>query len=232
MAEHAAGKKQSKGSALPYITTPFLLLLLTAGIAVLVYALMPAHYIQKYLNLAFMDTLKTTSTTAGLNIVENEIETDPGDKPVYDNGSIVYPRFGEQYATLSAPSINLMVGVYYGSSAELLDRGACQSTQSAYIADGGHTVIDGHVNTFFADLDKLKVGDEVIMYTKYGTFRYAVSELIEFDKSDKTYVAVTEDDEEHITLYTCKPQVLGTSDLRVGAELVPTDKDYYFPIEE
>lgn len=233
MAEHAAPKKhKSSGSIVPYLTTPLFLLLLSAGIIVLCYALMPTHYIQKYLNLAFMDDLKTTSTTAGLNIVENDIETEPGEKPTYDKGSIVYPHFGEQYAIISAPAIKLTAGVYYGSSGELLERGVCQSTQSAYIADGGHTVIDGHVNTFFSDLGKLQLGDEVILYTKYGTFKYKVSELISFNKSDKTYVSVTENEEEHLTIYTCQPQVLGSSDLRIGVQCVPVEKDYYFPIED
>jgi len=232
MAE-AAKKKRSKRSVIPYLTTPFFLLLLAAGITVLCYALMPTHYLQKYLNLAFMDNLKTTSTTAGLHIIENDIPIVDNEKQeVYDKGSVVYPRFGEQYATLSAPAIDLMVGVYYGSSTELLERGVCQSTQSAYIAEGGHTVIDGHVNTYFSDLSKLQVGDEVIMYTKYGIFKYEVSETITFEKSDKRYVAVSEGDPEHITIYTCQPQVLGSSDLRVGVECVPTEKNYYFPITE
>lgn len=234
MAETAAKKKSShaKSSVLPFLTTPLFLLLLSAGIVVLCYALMPTHFIQKYLNLAFMDDLKTTSTTAGLHIIENDIPTDNNTEQTYDKGSIVYPRFGEQYAILNAPAIDLTVGVYYGSTGELLERGVCQSTQSAYIADGGHTVIDGHVNTFFSDLNKLKVGDEVILYTKYGSFKYQVSELIQFDKTDKTYVAVTEDDEEHLTIYTCQPQVLGSSNLRVGVQCVPVEKSFRFPITD
>lgn len=235
MAEAAAKKKRSAGksSVLPYFTTPFFLLLLCAGIIVLTYALMPTHYLQKYLNLAFMDDLKTTSTTAGLHIVEHDIPTTvEDDQPVYDKGKIVYPRFGEQYAILSAPAIDLTVGVYYGSTAEMLERGVCQSTQSAYIADGGHTVIDGHVNTFFSDLHKLQPGDEITMYTQYGVFKYAVTEQITFSKTDKTYVTVTENDEEHLTIYTCQPQVLGTSDMRVGVQCVPTEKSYKFPITD
>ncbi len=221
-------KKSQRGSAAAYLTTPLFLLLLAAGITVLCYVLMPTHYIQKYLNLAFMDDLKTTSPTAGLNIEENDIPIDENAES-YESGSIIYPHFGEQYAILSAPAISLQVGVYYGSSTELLQRGVCQSTQSAYLGDGGNSVIDGHVNTFFSDLTNLEIGDEIIMYTKYGIFTYEVSELIEFEKTDKTYVAVT--DEEYLTLYTCQPQVLGSSDLRVGVRCVPVEKNYYYPTD-
>ena len=227
MAE-ATAKKQ-RGGAAAYVTTPFFLLLLAAGITVLCYVLMPTHYIEKYLNLAFMDDLKTTSATAGLNVEDTDIPMDSSGE-TYARGSIIYPHFGEQYAILSAPAIELQVGVYYGSSTELLQRGVCQSTQSSYLGDGGNTVIDGHVNTFFSDLTKLAVGDEIVMYTKYGIFTYAVTELIEFEKTDKTYVAVT--DEEYLTVYTCQPQVLGTSDLRVGVRCEPTDKNYFYPITD
>ena len=66
-------EKIKKRSSLPaYLLTPVLLLLLTGGILVLCYSLAPVHRVQKYLNIAFMDNLKTTGTTAGLHIKENQ----------------------------------------------------------------------------------------------------------------------------------------------------------------
>ncbi|MBR3269581.1 MAG: class D sortase [Oscillospiraceae bacterium] len=212
-----------------YTLTPLLLLLLTGGILVLSYVLAPTHRLQKYLNLVFMDNLKIKSVNAGLRIREQDINTENRETG-YETGKIVYPKFGEQCAMLIAPSINLNVGVYYGVSSELLTRGACQSTQSAVIGEGGNTVIDAHVNTYFSDLSKLKPGDEIQLYTTYGSFTYRVTENITFDQADKRYVAVTE--EEILTLYTCQPQVLGSSDIRVGVRCVPVKKQFDLPAEE
>lgn len=223
-------EKQTKarGNALPYVLTPILLLLLTAGTIILAYSIAPSHQLQKYLNIAFMDNLKTTDPNAGLHIIENEIDTNGSDE-TFEEGVIQYPTFGEQYAQLSAESIGLTVGVYYGVSAELLDRGACQATSSAIIGDHGNTVIDAHVNTFFSELSELQVGDEIVLYTHYGSFTYRVTEQITFNKDDKRYVAVTQQD--YLTLYTCQPQVLGSSDIRIGVRCEPVRKEFYVAAE-
>lgn len=220
----AEQNRKRRGGALPYLLTPFLLLLLAAGVLILCYSLAPAHQLQKYLNLAFMDNLKTTSPSAGLNIIENEIDT-AAPETTFETGEIDYPKFGEQYAKLTIDSIDLTVGVYYGVNPELLERGACQSTQSSIIGEVGNAVIDAHVNTFFSELADVKLGDTVEVYTNYGSFTYKVTELIEFNKENKHYLAVT--DEEYLTLYTCKPQVLGSSDWRVGVRCEPVDKQFY-----
>lgn len=140
-----------------------------------------------------------------------------------------YPVFGEQYAELVAPDAGIDVGVFYGSNAELLERGACQSTQSAIIGTKGNVVIDAHVNTYFADLTKLVIGVPVVLYTNYGTFTYRVSETISFDKSNKKYLSVT--DEDYLTLYTCQPEILGNSDLRVGVRCELVSREFYRPEE-
>ena len=148
----------------------------------------------------------------------------------FEDGKINYPTFGEEYAVLTAESIGLTVGVYYGVNADLLDRGACQSTQSAIIGEKGNTVIDAHVKTYFSDLSKLKTGDTVELYTDYGSFTYKVTETIRFDKNDKRWLAVTK--EPYLTLYTCAPQVIGSADMRVGVRCEPVSMKFYAPADE
>ncbi|MBP0975664.1 MAG: class D sortase [Oscillospiraceae bacterium] len=224
MAEQTEKKRGGKAIL---ILTPFLLLLLTGGILILCYSLAPTHRLQKYLNIAFMDNLKTTAQTDGLHIIENDISTNDTPSETFDAGEIIYPTFGEQYAMLQIESADIYVSVYYGVNAELLERGACQSTQSAIIGENpGNTVIDAHVTTFFSDLSKVKTGDTVKLYTKYGRFVYKVTEQIEFSKEDKRYLTVPKEGE-YLTLYTCKPQVLGSPDQRVGVRCEPVDKEFY-----
>ncbi|MBQ5334539.1 MAG: class D sortase [Oscillospiraceae bacterium] len=209
---------------LPYLLTPLLLLGLCAGLIVLVWCFAPTHQIQKYLNIAFMDNLKTTSTTAGLHIIEQDIPQDDS-KTGFETGKIVYPKFGEQAAVLTCDAIGLNVSVFFGSNSELLAKGACMSTQSAVPGTGGNTVIDAHVKTFFSGLSDMKPGDQVMLYTAYGRFGYEAEEAIRFKKNDKKYLQDT--DEDCLTLYTCEPQVLGSAEMRTGMRLKLISSQFY-----
>jgi len=199
------------------------------GAILVICSIKPYNLVNKYLNLAFMDNIKVSSTDDGLILVENDIITDYSSE-TSSTGDVIYPTFGEQYAVLSCPTIDMSVPVYWGSNTTLLEKGACQSPSSAVVGNDGNSVIDAHVNTYFSNLIDLEVGDEVIIYTKYGEFSYEVRELIEFDKTDKSYV--NKDDENILTLYTCKIQVLGSSDIRQGVVCDLVEKKFYTDIQE
>ena len=72
----------------------------------------------------------------------------------------------------------------------------------------------------------MKVGDTVKLYTNYGRFTYKVTEQIEFSKDDKRYLAVPKEGE-FLTIYTCKPQVIGSADQRIGVRCEPVEKEFY-----
>ena len=57
-------KKNNKDSALIHIATPFILLALCIGIFMIA-MIKPSDKIKMYLNLAFMDSLKSTPDSAG-----------------------------------------------------------------------------------------------------------------------------------------------------------------------
>lgn len=216
------------------LTAVFLMILCTAVSAVAL--IKPYEKVQTYLNIIFMDDMKIKPATGlgGLVIKENEISTE---KPVEedtekfaDTGEIIRPAFGEQYAVLECEAINLSVPVYWGSTPELLDRGACQASSSKVLGEVGNVVIDAHVNTFFADMHRIKPGDEIVLYTKYGIFTYEASEQVKFENTDKTYILPTDTD--RLTLYTCEAQVLGTSTTRVGVLASLVSKQFYVNPEE
>ncbi|MCQ2417299.1 MAG: class D sortase [Oscillospiraceae bacterium] len=220
-------KKKKKHRNLVYYFTPPLVLMLALGICIMAYIFTPVHMVQPFLNLIFLDNHKLTDVSDGLNIIEKDIKTDNGDGQTFSDGKITYPTFGEQYAVLSAESIQLTCGVFYGVNKELLERGACQSTQSPIIGEAGNTVIDAHVNTYFANLSDLKKDDEIILYTDYGNFTYKVKNLIAFDKNDKRYL--TASDQTLLTLYTCQPQVIGSPNQRIGVQCEPVSMKFYAP---
>ena len=223
--------KPQKNSLPIYLLTGIFLLILC--IAVCIGALIvPYEKAQTYLNIVFMDQdMKITPSSGllGLVIKENIIETASENQQFYENGKIIRPVFGEQYAILNCEDIALSVPVYWGSSPELLERGACQASSSVVLGETGNVVIDAHVNTFFADLDKLQPGNLITLNTNYGIFTYEVSEQIQFLNTNKKYVLPTEDD--RLTLYTCEAQVLGTSDNRIGVICTLISKQFYNPAE-
>ena len=222
--------KQAKDGLLIHIVTPFILLFICVGILIAV-MIKPADKLKVYFNLAFMDNLKNTpdSVSSGLIIKENDIISEY-DGETFEEGEIVRPKFGEMYALLSADVFESSIPVYWGSSSELYERGACQASSSAVIGDTGNTVISAHQDTFFADLDKIKTDDKIYLKTNYGEFEYTVKEIFVFNKKQSKYVSPSKISK--LTLYTCKKDVLGNSDERLAVVCEPTEKKFYNKAEE
>lgn len=216
--------KENSKKAL-YIITPFILCFLCLGIFI-VAMIKPYDKIKVYLNLAFMDDLKINpdGNTSGLVIRENEIKEDFSGE-TNENGEIVRPKFGELYAMIKSDKFDFDVPVYWGSDSQLFERGACQSTSSVLLGEDGNIVISAHEDTFFEKLNTLAVGDVVTLNTNYGQFTYKVKELIEFQKEDNKYVVPSE--ESKLTLYTCKKDILGSPDGRIGVICELTEKKFY-----
>jgi len=224
-----AEKKQKnvKPTPLPVVLiTPFLVFAICAALTA-VLGITPYNKFQKYLHISFSDSMKNTTSAAESITVSGDINTFESKSGVKTSseGEVVIPSFGQQYAMLSCEAINLYVPVYWGSSEELLKNGACQLTASAVVGDRGNSVIDAHVNTFFADLNKLKEGDEVKINTSYGEFTYKVKNTVTFEKTDKKYIS--QDKTDKLTLYTCVKQVLGSSTQRYAVICEPVDTKFY-----
>ncbi len=214
----------NKNSLALHIITPFIVCFLCIGIF-LVAMIKPSDKLKVYMNLAFMDDLKITPDgTRGLVVKENEIVNDYSGE-TNETGEIIRPQFAELYAVIKSDAFELDVPVYWGSDRELFERGACQSSGSVIIGEEGNTVISAHEDTFFSELGTLEIGDIITINTNYGQFTYKVKELIEFKKDDNKYVVPSE--ETKLTLYTCKKNVLGSSDERIGVICELTEKKFY-----
>lgn len=219
--------KNDKGSSiLIHIVTPFIILAFCVGL-IMVALIKPSDKLKVYKNLIFMDDLKMDPDDAnvGLVIKENEIKEDhSGD--TYETGELIRPVYGEMYAVMKSDALELDIPIYWGSDVELFERGACQAANSSVIGDSGNSVISAHVDTFFAELDKLKEGDKLTLLTNYGQFTYTVKELISFKSNNNKYVTPSKD-EDKLTLYTCKKDILGASDERIGVICELTEKKFY-----
>ncbi|MBQ9808734.1 MAG: class D sortase [Ruminococcus sp.] len=222
--------KKNSGGPLIHIATPLIAAAMCIGIFMIA-MIKPSDKLKVYKNLIFMDELKMDPEDEGigLKIKDNQIIDDYAGQ-TSDTGEFIRPVYGEMYAVLKSSAMDLSVPVYWGSDIELFERGACQATGSVIIGDEGNTVISAHEDTFFAQLSELNIGDTVTLSTNYGEFTYTVRELISFKKDNNKYVNPTEDT--RLTLYTCKKNVLGSSDERIGVICDLTDKKFYVNAKE
>ncbi len=207
----------SKKTALINLLTPLAVLAISGGI-IAGAAFIPAKKIYDKASLVFSSNTEH-KTMSEIKYVEKEVES-----KLDDGSKIVYPSFGMQYATLKIKSIDLEAPVIFGSTPDLLHEGVCQYVGSVIIGEKGNVVLDAHCNTFFLDLDKVKEGDEIVLTTSYGEFKYKAKEITYFKDSDNSYIVPSAEDK--LTLYTCYGNLLGPTEDRLAVICEPTEKKF------
>lgn len=104
---------------------------------------------------------------------------------------------------LEIPRLDVSVMVSRGTSARVLRRGAGYITTTALPGDSGNVGIAGHRDRHFRPLKDVGPGDEVLLTTVDGTFRYRVSWTRVVEPRDVYVLRPTE--EPTLTLVTCYP---------------------------
>jgi len=123
----------------------------------------------------------------------------PADKTLYP----VYPVKGDNIGSLTIPALNRKLTMLQGTGDNVLKKGVGHFTQSVLPGEKDNCVISGHRETTFRQLNKLKVGNLLIVQTSAGTFTYKVSGTRIVDKDDKTVIVPTKN--AVLTLTTCYP---------------------------
>jgi LPXTG-site transpeptidase (sortase) family protein len=108
--------------------------------------------------------------------------------------------------------------IYQGKTSETMNQGFWHYPISQYPGEKGNVVVIGHrfqhlppaKNTFY-NLDKLKIGDEVVISHTEGEYKYIVVDMHVIDPTDISVLEETED--YRLTLITCTP--LWTSEKRL-----------------
>jgi len=123
---------------------------------------------------------------------------------------IPVPTPGPQQAVrLQVPAIGVDHPVVQGDGWEQLKKGVGQHIGSPNPGEQGNLVLSAHNDVFgeiFRDLDKLKPGDEIIVFTSQRTFTYTVqqSQIVE-----PTQVEVMAPSQEPVvTLISCYPYLV------------------------
>lgn len=120
-----------------------------------------------------------------------------------NNQKMYRPDLGEQFATLKIPSLELEKPIFHGDGDAQLSQGIGHFAGSTIPGENGNVVLAGHRDTAFRALENIKEGDEVIVSTSYGDFKYKVSSIRVTDPDDATVMEPT--DKEQLTMYTCYP---------------------------
>lgn len=120
-----------------------------------------------------------------------------------NNKEIEMPYNGDKFAVLKIESVGLQTDVYQGDDEAQLIRGIGHSLYSTLPGQGGNVVLCAHRDGYFAPLEYVNLGDEVIVETGYGKYYYEIDDIWIAEIDDMTVTAPSE--EERITMYTCYP---------------------------
>lgn len=124
-------------------------------------------------------------------------------------GTVAYPKFGEQYATLLLPSVGINRPVFFGDTKAQLRAGVGHFSGSNLPGEGGTIIYAGHNDLVFNKLKDVKPGDDVLIQTNYGDFRYRVFEA-QVINGTNTVSLKPRGDKALLVMYTCYPiDVLG-----------------------
>ena len=123
------------------------------------------------------------------------------------------PARGSVLGRFEVPALNMSWVVLEGTDDQTLERGIGHVEGTAVLGEWGNIGIAGHRNTHFRKLEWIRRGDEVVLTSKDGTFRYRVNYVrlhqpTDVDVLDPAYGPA-------VTLITCFPfEYVGSAPLR------------------
>lgn len=143
----------------------------------------------------------------------NEKEQTIVDAFSYETPSFDLTKYGLKeniIGIITIPKISLELPIYLGATEENLNKGAVHLSQTSLPLGGNNsnTVIAAHRSSFkhefFKNIDKLEIGDEVIIKAFWKTLTYTVSEKSVISPYDSSKVLIQKD-KDLVTLITCHP---------------------------
>lgn len=126
----------------------------------------------------------------------------------------------EQAVRIQIPAINVDAPVVQGDGWEQLKKGVGQHIGTPNPGQAGNIVLSAHNDVFgeiFRDLDRLKKGDQVVLFTSQRTYTYVVQQV---QVVEPTFVEVMAPSREPIvTLISCYPYMKNDKRIVVSAVL-------------
>ena len=164
---------------------------------------------QDALKSEFAQTLRTApkATTTSTTAPGTPPTTAPLLPVVTAPANLPLPAYGDPIAKINIPKIGVNNTVVSGVGLDQLKRGPGHYRETPLPGQKGNSAIAGHRTTYgapFHNVDKLVIGDEIIVQTMQGTFTYVIDST-KIVKPDE--VSVLEDKgDNRITLTACHPK--------------------------
>ena len=126
----------------------------------------------------------------------------------------------EQANRLQIPAIGVDAPIVQGDGWEQLKKGVGQHIGSANPGEKGNVVLSAHNDIFgeiFHDLDRLKPGDEINIYTNQRAYTYVVSDS---DVVEPTQVNIMDNTSQPtLTLISCYPYLIDDQRIAIKSRL-------------
>jgi sortase A len=122
---------------------------------------------------------------------------------------------------IQIPAIGVDAPVIQGDGWEQLKKGVAQHPGTTDPGQSGNMVLSGHNDVFgevFRDLDQLKPGDEIVLFTNQQSYPYLVTGWVLVQPTQVEVMDATRD--ATITLISCYPYLVDTQRIVVKARLV------------
>ena len=152
----------------------------------------------------------------------NEAEIPQHLQPLVQSlANIPLPTPGPEHANrIQIPAIGVDAPIVQGDGWEQLKKGVGQHIGTANPGEKGNVVLSAHNDIFgeiFRDLDRLKPGDEITVYTNQRAYTYVVSES---QILEPTQVEVMENTSQPtLTLISCYPYLVDDQRIAVTSRL-------------
>lgn len=163
-----------------------------------------------------------TPPVDGSEVTFNEAEIPEHLRPLMQSiANLPVPTSGPQQAIrMQIPAINLDAPMVQGDGWEQLKKGIGQHSGTADPGQAGNLVVSAHNDVFgeiFRDLDQLKNGDPIVVYTAARAYTYIVTATQIVEPTRVDLMAATET--ATITLISCYPYRVDNKRIVVTAEL-------------
>ena len=200
--------------------------LIAAGVLLLLFAAyqlwgtgLRAAQAQDRLEDDFRRTLETTTTTTTAP-PGSPVTLPPSTVPALAEGDVPDP--GEAAGRIEIPEIDLDWIFVEGVTSADLKKGPGHYPDTPMAGQAGNAAIAGHRTTYgapFNRIDELTPGDEIIVTTVQGRFRYEVAEQLIVDPS-QVEVLLPIPGRNTLTLTSCHPKYSARQRISVRADLV------------
>ena len=110
------------------------------------------------------------------------------------------PEYGKQYGDVKIETLNINLPLYYGDTLNELKNGIGQSARSFCPGEGKTIIITGHnTEAKLKKIANIKMGEEIVINTTYGTYKYKVSNTERASNKNNIYRA--QKDKENLIMY-------------------------------